>query len=327
MSNPERICIFVHFGQAGEIAPAVLHYLQGLREICNEIVFVSNSRLTEAQQNKVSQLVSTVLERDNKGLDFGAWKHAIELVGWAHLQMFDELILANDSCYAPMFPFTEMFTSMSVDNVDFWGVTEHPAALTRAGNLEPHLQSYFLVFKRHVVASEVFQNFWHGVLEDSIDYNTVVGNYEATLTPALNSSGFSHRAYMEDPINIENVRSDWNNPLYVNRTIWNWRELLLKRSPFLKRKAFSFHFERVVRLIRSGYGRVVTKEAYVHTFFWRKCIENSGSDYPVDIICEEIRVRHGDVWVNSSHPGKRLMFYVSAPRRFFRSVKRRFTKS
>ncbi len=318
-----RICIFVHYDRTNKIGPSVLHYLKGLVEICSEVVFVSNCELPPAEQNKVSPIVSVILSRENKGMDFGAWRHAIDHVGWSHLASYDELILANDSCYAPMFAFTDMFNTMNSTEADFWGVTEHPAALTRSGDLEAHLQSYFLVFTKRVILSEIFRNFWQEVSTEDTDYNTVIGNYESKLTPTLNNAGFTHKAYINHSACTGDSGGNWNNPLYVNRTIWSWRKLLQNKSPFLKRKAISFHFERVARLIRTGYGRKVTKAAYVHTFFWRKCIEDSDSTYPIEIICKEIQSEHGDHWINSSQIGKRMMFHANTPYRMYKG----FTKT
>ncbi len=253
-------------------------------------------------------------------MDFGAWRHAIDHIGWSHLKACDQLVLANDSCYAPMFPFADMFDTMNSSTTDFWGVTEHPAALTRSGDLEAHLQSYFLVFTQRVICSEAFKKFWQEVSDDHADYNTVVGNYESKLTPILNNAGFRHNTYINHSDCSGDTGGNWNKALYVNRTIWSWRKLLQKKSPFLKRKAISFHIERVPRLIRTGYGRKITRAAYIHTFFWRKCIEDSNSEYPIEIICKEVQSDHGDTWINSSQPGKRILFYANTPYRLYKDL-------
>lgn len=317
-----RIGIFVHYSANNSLAPYVLPYLQGLKEVCSEIVFVSNSLLAAPDRQKIEPLVAKVLQRDNSAMDFGAWKHAIDAIGWPYLETFDELVLANDSCYAPMFPLADMFKVMRTDDSQFWGVTEHPAGITRSGELAAHLQSYFLVFNKSVILSGVFRRFWSEVSLKNTDYNAVIGNYEARLTPLLNNAGFTHGVYIDHPDHTSDASASWEDSLYINPTIWSWRELLQRKSPFLKRKAITFHLDRVSRLIRSGYGGKVTKSAFIHTFFWKKSIERSSTRYPVEIIFDEIRAQYGDRWVDSSHLGKRLLFRVCAPWRFYRKTKR-----
>ncbi len=320
----DRICLFVHYDPADVIAPCVEHYLLGLAEVCREICFVSNSNLSDLEKNKVQPLVSRVFTRENTGMDFGAWKYVIDQVGWKHIESFDELMLANDSCYAPMFPFDELFSTMSQVNVDFWGVSEHPAARTRSGDLDAHLQSYFLVFKQNVVINEAFREFWRGVSEQQTDYNAVIGDYESRLSPLLNRSGFKYSSYLQQTGYTAKSGGNWDNSLYTNPTIWDWSSLLKSRSPFLKRKAITFHLDRVSRLMLSGYGSMVTAATYGHTFLWRKHIAESGSSYPIELICREVQSTHGSAWVNSSKWGKRILFYLCGPYRVFRSVRRAF---
>ena len=319
---PNRICIFVHYDNTDVIAPCVERYLRGLAGVCGEILFVTNSKLSVAELNKVLPLVSGAFSRENTGMDFGAWKYVIDQVGWDYIGQFDELVLANDSCYAPMFPFDEMFNTMHKLKTDFWGVTEHPAAITRSGDLEAHLQSYFVVLKHNVVTSNTFREFWESVSEKQTDYNKVIGDYEARLTPLLNSAGFKHCSYLEETGFTRQSGGNWDNPLYINPTIWDWKNLLKSKSPFLKRRAISFHLDRVKRLILSGYGPKVTAATYDQTFLWRRCISDSGSSYPIDIIDSEIQSIHGDSWVKSRQHFKRFLFYICGPNRFFRKVKR-----
>jgi len=320
---PRRICIFVHFDATNLIAPCVEYYLSGLKEVCDEVAVVSNCDLPLAEKDKLLPLVSSVFLRENSGMDFGAWKDAINQIGWSHISKFDELILANDSCYAPMFPFSEMFTAMSERGDDFWGVTEHPAARTRSGQLEAHLQSYFLVFTNKVVLSESFRHFWQGVSVEKEDYNTVIRNSEAQITATLNEAGFKYSAYLRDAdFAGSDIGGNWNDPLYFNRTIWSWKNLLQHRSPFLKRRAIPFHLERVSRLVRSGYGNKVTRAVYTQTFFWRDCIESSKSSYPIEIVNQELLSKQGTSPKLSSMSSQKMLFHACGPLRVLRKIRR-----
>ena len=45
---------------------------------------------------------------------------SIYKIGWNKLNQYDELILANDSCFAPMFPLKDIFKKADKSNCDFW---------------------------------------------------------------------------------------------------------------------------------------------------------------------------------------------------------------
>ena len=322
--QPSRICIFVHYNKNNTVAPGIEPYLKGLQSICSEIIFISNSKLPLPDQELLETLVTKVLTRTNQGMDFGAWKTAIDRVGWEHIELFDELVLANDSCYAPLHSFEEMFNAMRDSTGDFWGVTEHRAASVKSGNLRAHLQSYFLVFTRKVVLSSAFRKFWSDVSGNQSNYDSIVKNSEATLTPCLNDAGFKHDVYLKEKSFIgKHQGGNWENPLYFNHTIWSWNNLLAHRSPFLKRRAIPFHLERASRLIHSGYGRKVTKAAYLQTFFWRDCLGKYQSAYPIDIIHTDIQSQVPATLDNPSQRLSRILFHLGGPRRLLLQLKRK----
>lgn len=66
----------------------------------------------------------------------------------------------------------EVFEKYDSDlSTDFWGMTNHRAT----ERFKEHLQSYFITFKKQVVQSKEFKNFWSNVREytnvqDVIDY-------------------------------------------------------------------------------------------------------------------------------------------------------------
>src|SRR5258706_15691942 len=90
------------------------------------------------------------------------------------LSVWDELVLTNSSVFGPLFPLRESFDGMSGNPCDFWGMT---------GNHEIawHLQSYFLVFRRNILHSPLFGQFWRTVLPRQ-DKKATIRNYEVGLT-------------------------------------------------------------------------------------------------------------------------------------------------
>ena len=184
----KRICFFTHFDRDDRTDPYVIRYLEGLKTVTEHMVFISNSQLPRQEQEKLSGIADKIILRENTGYDFGGWKHGLENFGFAHLEKYDEIILANDSCYGPLYPFSEMFDKMAGQNCDFWGVTKNNAIF-------PHVQSFFLVFRKTVFCSPVFKNFWKQVVPLSGKYE-MVDTYEVGLSEILTKHGFCSRSYI-----------------------------------------------------------------------------------------------------------------------------------
>lgn len=94
--------------------------------------------------------------------------------------VYDELVLMNDSVYGPFKDLKDFLKPSS--SADFWGMTD-------SYMMFPHLQSYFLVFKKNVYSSEVFKNFWSHLKIYSNRFD-IVYYYEITLSKLLTSAGF-----------------------------------------------------------------------------------------------------------------------------------------
>ncbi len=116
------------------------YYLRGLAPVADRILFVSDCELSAAEAAKLEGLAELVFAGRHGEYDFGSWKRGLahlnyDLAGW------DELILANDSCYAPVYPFEDAFEIMKDVSCDFWS----PSNNQIKGKFD-HLSSYFLVF-------------------------------------------------------------------------------------------------------------------------------------------------------------------------------------
>jgi lipopolysaccharide biosynthesis protein len=174
-----RIAIFAHFDAHNEVKPYISYYLEQLRSICENIVFVSTSELSPTVCKELKKYCSEVLLKDNRGYDFGMWKYAIERTP---LEEYDELVLANSSVFGPIWPFKETFNRMSLRICDFWGMTD-------SYEIEKHIQSYFLVFRRHALHSEAFRRYWDAVFPYS-NKNQIIRSYEVGLEAYFTDNGF-----------------------------------------------------------------------------------------------------------------------------------------
>ncbi len=215
----KRIAIFAAYSKTGIIEDYVLYYLQGLRKVVDTIVYVSDNTTTFSEQNKLQGLVEHFIFLRHKEYDFGSYKRGFNYAKEnALLAEVDELILCNDSCFGPIFPFSESFLLMQEKQTDFWGITESIEII-------PHLQSYFMVFKKQVFESAIFSDYLNKV-KRKFNFMTVVKSYEVPFTKYLVSKGgFSYSSYLF-------FQKEKKNPTFYINT------LLKQRCPLIKRKAF-----------------------------------------------------------------------------------------
>ncbi len=178
-----RVCIFAHFDRDDRVDPYVLKYLAELRTVCQQVIFVSTSKLGETEQAKLTGLAERIILKPNVGYDFASWQSGLAAVQLEHCT---ELVICNDSCYGPLAPLTSVFERMArrmtSEPCDFWGMTSN-----NQGHW--HLQSYFMVFRRAVIQSEAFANFWKevGPRPTKID---VINDFEIGLSTKLMAAGF-----------------------------------------------------------------------------------------------------------------------------------------
>ena len=229
-----RVAIFAHYDAHNTIQDYVIYYIKELQKIAEKIVFVSDCKLNSDELSKVAPYVVHSIAYHHEEYDFGSYKLGYQ---WARdnglLDDCEEFIFANDSCYAPLFPFEEMFSKMSLKNLDFWGVTINKKGLDIVKeepieNTQEHIQSYFLVFKPQVFKSDVFNNFVDSITKQDSKYK-VIAYYEIGMTKLLASQGFKYDVYCELSKNI------------IASHVFAYRKLIVENSsPFLKRSVILF---------------------------------------------------------------------------------------
>lgn len=230
-----RLCLFSHYDPEGRVAPHVVHYLEHLARMGVSVVFITTAPDPwPADLDVAARFSSRVIVRENVGLDFGSWHDALWLIG--DLSNYDELILANDSVYGPLFDLEPIFRTMSAARYDVWGVTES----LQEGH---HLQSYFLVFGRRALRDPFFAAFW-GDFRHLRYKPAVVGRFEIGLSRRARRAGLRLGAYCPyEPVRDAFLR----NPHYrfrsrvltprcrLNPSHFFWQTLIEEFGcPFLK---------------------------------------------------------------------------------------------
>ncbi|MBU1228578.1 MAG: hypothetical protein KKA55_07625 [Proteobacteria bacterium] len=179
-----RVALVAHWDPHGLVDPYVVYYLRHLRELGYATVLVSDRALDLPED--VGDWADAVLWRTCPGYDFTSWKGALEF--FPSLAQAEELLLTNDSIFAPTNPLPPVHALMDAVDCDFWGLSE-------GGVYRLALQSYYLVFRRACLAHPAFWSFWTTV-DTTTDKRSVIGRFELTLTSWLTRSGLRAAAYM-----------------------------------------------------------------------------------------------------------------------------------
>lgn len=213
----KRICLFAAYNKNGIIQDYVVYYLKCLSEYAN-IYYMADNPTSEDELMKIKPYIKESYCYHHGKYDFGSWQELIKMIGWDKLSEYDELILANDSMFGPLFPFEKYFKKMENDSEwDICGINRNYDYRTK----EWFLNSYFLVFKKKAYMSDIFKNHIESVEKKDSPYD-VVNAYEIPFMKKFYDKGYKVKCLI-----------DCNDHVYMQ-----WRKFILKGSPFLKKKIF-----------------------------------------------------------------------------------------
>jgi hypothetical protein len=158
-----RLCIFVSFQKNG-IQRTTWKYLKHLKEELEYgVVLISNCRLQERDISQLQGLCVEVIERDNIGYDFGAYKDGI-IRYMNNLDSLDTLLIANDSVIGPIYHMKDMHNKMQNEDCDFWGISDYSEIPENQLKIDakyfPHVSSYFICFKKAAIQNKFFKDYW-----------------------------------------------------------------------------------------------------------------------------------------------------------------------
>lgn len=226
----KRLLLYAHYNKYDELSGHVLYQLEQLRPLFSKLIVISNSQLTESATLTLKELgMDEVIQRENLGFDFAAWRDGMAHVGFEHLTDFDSVTLMNDTCFGPLWDITDIVEEFEKrPNVDFWGMTN----FRKTEYFDEHLQSYFMFFKKHVVASEAFQKFWTSI-KTFTDVQDVIDNYETRVTSVLLEAGYRYDAV------FNTIAEEAGDLIHPDFSYYRPISTLEHKVPFIKLKAFT----------------------------------------------------------------------------------------
>lgn len=295
----KRLLVYFFWDADGIVDDYVVHSLKALGEHCSEIVVVVNGEVNTDGYRKLRASSNRLIIRENVGLDAWAYKDAFEHIGYDRLGEFDEVLVTNFTLFGPVFPLSELFSRMDDKPCDFWGLAGFNEKVKNRDDIQ-HLQSYFVVYRRSLTATQDFRNYWQNLPEiDS--YVASVNLHELAQTPYFSARGYKFAAFSP-------------SEKYANISPYNFviscadRVLIEDRCPFIKRRALYFangHFEQ---------GSSIEKIEHITNFI------KSRTRYDINLILENIeRTQKSD----PPEPIKAPQLPVQAPISRYRHYKRR----
>jgi hypothetical protein len=186
----ERLAVFLVFQPKGVPASA-LRTCDWLIARGYAPLVVSNAPLSSADREALGPRCWRIMERPNFGYDFGGYRDAVRHLNEAGLSP-ERLIIMNDSVWFPMRDdVLDRLEALSGDIVGL--LQDEKVAHDRDGGAPTgrrHIESYFMLIRGNVWASEAFQRFWRDYrMTDHKPHTIKYG--EIGFSKAMTEAGFS----------------------------------------------------------------------------------------------------------------------------------------
>ena len=257
----KRLLLYVHFNKYHRVSSHVYYQLKQMQPLFSKVVFISNSQVSERDHQKLVnlRLMDNFIQRENIGFDFAAWRDGMTHVGFDDITTYDVVTIMNDTCFGPLWDIKDYYLNYEAnDQVDFWGLTNNRRTKKsrQTQGFPEHIQSYFITFKKPVIASSVFRNFWENV-KNHTDVQEVINDYETKVTTTFLAAGFRYQTV------FDTVNEDTTGMLHPDFSYYNPTAILNHKVPFIKVKA-------------------IDNNQHIAPYLLEEIAKKS--DYPVDLI-------------------------------------------
>ncbi|EFW07660.1 RgpFc protein [Streptococcus anginosus 1_2_62CV] len=257
----KRLLLYVHFNKYNRVSSHVYFQLTQMRPLFSKVVFISNSQVSEHDYQKLVDLhlMDNFIQRENVGFDFAAWRDGMTHVGFDDITTYDVVTIMNDTCFGPLWDIKDYYLNYEAnDQVDFWGLTNNRRTKKsrQTQGFPEHIQSYFITFKKPVIASSAFRNFWENV-KNHTDVQEVINDYETKVTTTFLAAGFRYQTV------FDTVNEDTTGMLHPDFSYYNPTAILNHKVPFIKVKA-------------------IDNNQHIAPYLLEEIAKKS--DYPVDLI-------------------------------------------
>ena len=195
----KRIGILALYDQDGIIDKSEELLLSSLPEILDRLIIVVNGRITDESHQILKKYSKEIIHRFNEGFDGGAYRDVfLHYLSKEELDIFDELLLVNNTFYGPFYPWSQLFAQMEPLQADFWGLTKYPAVFNNHLQMlvTEHVQSYFLLFRKKLFTDDLFFHFWK-TMKHAATPDEATKYFEIPLTRFFSDAGFNYKVYTD----------------------------------------------------------------------------------------------------------------------------------
>lgn len=188
----DNLCLFVTFSDRPAIKTYVALHVRAFLDKGFDVILIINTNYPGepiANLDSVSG-VNALCVRDNKGFDFGAWSQVMRELD---LGAYESVVWVNDSIFGPVEidAFNRMIDRMLESSADFVGLTSN-------GFEVEHIQSFFLMFKKRLIADPSFRQYVTNLWQLP-SKSLVIEFYEIRMTQLIKNLGYRCEALFKLP--------------------------------------------------------------------------------------------------------------------------------
>jgi Rhamnan synthesis protein F len=279
--EPEHVCLFASHTFSPFLPEYVYYYLNEVRNAGLSIIFISSSKISEKDAQRLSEIAVMVVEKDNKGTDFGAWCSVLRYLNYG--EGYKSLYLCNDSVFGPLVPFTTLHEKFLELNEEIIGITDSHQG---AGY---HIQSYFVGLKAAVLQRSEWKDFWIDMTFHQ-EKGKVIEFYEIGLSQALIKAGFQHFIWTNwsnklgfDEILFKVSQSEMLRHRWLNRILFDQKQIIFDINPS------SFLWKELITVCKNPF---IKRELFIYPHLFEECevdeaweqLLTQSSNYPVELI-------------------------------------------
>lgn len=219
LAAARRVVIYATYFEGHELRYRDRRFVSAFLEAGYSVVLVqassSGPKTLSWGEGELPERV-VLISRSNFGYDFGSW--SIGMKRFPFLAKMEFVLLTNDSIVGPFAGLEGILQKFETSNADVWSATMN-------NQFFPHLQSYFMGFRKRVLADRPLRQFWRGIRVEA-NKDDVVMKYELGLTRLLFSE-----AYVFDCALPSRVLVDYDQ----NPSLQAWDRMMLLGFPYLKK--------------------------------------------------------------------------------------------
>ena len=219
----KRICLFAGYDSKNIIHDYVIYYLKELSTVA-DVYYMADNEISEHEKAKITPYVKGAYGFNHKKYDFGSWQELIKIIGWEKISEYDELILANDSVFGPLYPIKELFERLEKDKEwEVCCITEECSIekTLKTYTVNNFIQSYFVIIKKNIFMQDYIKQFFH-------DYTL----YTSKADVVLNGEKKLSKILIKNNVAIKKIVEKLYDPFK------EWKSILKSGSPFIKKSKF-----------------------------------------------------------------------------------------